>query len=113
MENTLSTGSLWGNIWSGVYECSSLLDRLPGKKADDSLKLETEAEIRFLRAIFTYYAVRLWGDVPLVDTMKGHGFYDPRVSFDKIYEFILDDLEFAEVNMRDPDTELTSGLRQH
>ncbi len=98
-----SLGSRWQNIWSGIYDCSSLLDKIPSLKVEDSLKREAEAEIRFLRAFFTYTAVRLWGDVPLIDTMEGVGFSSPRATFERVYRFILSDLEFAEVNMRNPE----------
>ena len=104
--STSLTGNknLWTALWLGISRCNRLLDNLPGSPVDNAFKKEIEAEARFLRAHFYFTAVRIYGDVPLIETapVEPAELHNPRTDFWKIYKFVLDDLEFAEVNMRSP-----------
>ena len=69
---------------------------------DAAFKTEIEAEARFLRAHFYFTAVRIYGDIPLIaiSPVEPEELHNRREDFWKIYKFILDDLSFAETNMR-------------
>lgn len=94
--------SIWNALWTGVNRCNRLLDNLPESPVDAAYKKQIEAETRFIRAWLYFTAVRIWGDIPLLNTSpKSQGDVNsPRTAFYKIYAFIIDDLDFAEVNMR-------------
>lgn len=59
------------NYWNGLYRvianANLALDKIPGiTPMDEALKKRKLGEAQFLRAWAYFYAVRLWGDVPLV-----------------------------------------------
>lgn len=96
--------NVWTQIWAGINRCNRLMDNLPSSPVDEGYKTEIEAEAKFLRAIFYFTAVRLWGDVPIIrhSPETPSELYNPREAWYKVYRFILEDLAFAEENMRDP-----------
>jgi hypothetical protein len=50
-----------------IANANLALDKIPGiTPVDEALKKRKLAEAQFLRAWAYFYAVRLWGDVPLV-----------------------------------------------
>lgn len=95
--------NVWTQIWAGINRCNRLLDNLPASAVDQAYKTEIEAEAKLLRAIFYFTAVRLWGDVPIIKNspVEPDELYNPRQAWYKVYQFVLEDLEFAEQNMRD------------
>ncbi len=95
----------FGYVYSGVNMMNSFLDKLGDSPVDGAYKNALAAEVRFLRAVMYFYAVRMWGDIPLVTSspksLKEANL--PRTSYYKVYEQILEDLDFAEKNMRSPE----------
>ena len=65
---------------------------------DETLKNRLLAETHFLRALYYFSLVRLYGGVPLhtepVETVEQAR--KPRASADEVYAVIIDDLKFAE-----------------
>ncbi len=102
--STSTTGNknIWTAVWLGINRCNRLIDHLPDSPVDEGFKKEIEAEARFIRAIFYYTAVRIWGDVPLIKSspVESEDLYNPRVPFWDVYAFVLEDLDFAWENMR-------------
>ena len=97
-------------LYSTIYKCNKLISELPGCPVSESFKTEIEAEARFIRAESFFYLTRIWGDVPVnlevpttVEQTNG-----PREPFWKVYGVILDDLDFAEKNMRDYETQYST-----
>lgn len=89
--------------YCGINRCNSLIDNLPDSPVNKDYKTEVEAEAKLLRAVYYYTAVRMWGDLPLAihsATSLENG-YLPRSSYIDVYKLILEDLNFAEENMRD------------
>lgn len=97
--------NIWNAIWAGINRCNRLLDNLPASPVDEGFKLETEAEAKFIRATLYYTAVRLWGDVPIItkSPKEDEELYNPRQPWHKVYQLVLEDLDFAQENMRDKD----------
>ena len=93
---------LFSQIYTAINRCNRLIDNLPGCPVEQAYKTEVEAEARFVRAIFYFLAVRLWSDVPLILTSPRNfsQMHNPRIAWYKVYAQILDDLTFAEKNMR-------------
>ena len=94
--------------YSAIQSCNTLLRGLKTSPVDDDYKREIEAEAKFLRAVNYFYAVRMFGDVPLFteprDSDKDS--YVKRTSFKKVYAQIEKDLNFAFENMRDEQEQL-------
>lgn len=95
----------FGYVYSGINMMNSFLDKLGDSPVDAGYKNSLAAEVRFLRAVMYFFAVRMWGDIPLVTsspkTLEEANL--PRTSYFKVYAQILDDLSFAEKNMRTPE----------
>lgn len=94
------------NVWNGSYNailrCNIVLDKIDAVKfSDKKLQDQYKAEARFLRALIYFWLVRVYGDVPKVEhqlTVKEA--YDlGRVPAQEIYNFIVEDLKFAEANL--------------
>src|SRR5690606_9645095 len=59
------------NWWRGIYrliaQANLVLEKVPGiTPMDEAQKTSILGEAHFLRAWAYFYAVRLWGDVPLI-----------------------------------------------
>lgn len=56
----------WGHHWRGVYRANQVLNKVPGIEMDAALKQQYLAEARFLRALYYYNLVTIWGNIPLI-----------------------------------------------
>lgn len=107
--------SIWTQLWTAVNRCNRLLDNLPASPVDEAYKTQIEAEVRFIRAWVYFNAVRIWGDVPLLKSSPKSlsDVNTPRTAWYKIYAFIMDDLDFAEENMRTYNEQETINFEQN
>ncbi len=67
--------------------------------ATDAQKTKLIGEARFLRAWAYFYAVRLWGDIPLIttpQTANSTDFLPSRAPQEEVYKLIVEDLLAAE-----------------
>lgn len=93
--------------WAGAYRVINRANSLLFYATDSSkiagrILRRTRAEAKFLRAFYYFRLVQLFGDVPLVlepaDVTKNN--LQPSRSASKdVYKQILDDLQYAEVNL--------------
>ena len=92
-------------LYASIYKCNKMIEAMSISPVDQAYKNEIEGEVRFLRAWQYFAAVRFWGDVPLIiNTPKGIDETDaPRTHYAEVYKQIINDLEFAEQNMRTPE----------
>lgn len=108
---TLTSANQWiEQIWSYKYQG---IDRanfaIEGIEDMDSYKpgapdpklVKLVAEAKFLRAFLAFDLVKYWGDVPFKTTYSSdyESAYGPRVSREKIYDQIIEDLNFAKENL--------------
>lgn len=92
------------NWWNGLYRvianANLAIEKVPGINfPDERQKNRLMGEARFLRAWSYFYAVRLWGDVPLItkpQTATSDDFYPTRASQEEVYNLIVEDLKAAE-----------------
>ena len=56
----------WNTYYNSLFVINKVLSHLPNSPLDDASRTKYEAEMKFLRAIYYFDMVRLWGDVPLV-----------------------------------------------
>jgi tetratricopeptide (TPR) repeat protein len=101
LSNTLFT-SAWSGHYIGISRTNTILARLPDASFEVATKTRFEAEAKFLRGMFYFNLVRLFGDVQLVTTETTNpteGYAIPRTAASKVYEQIIADLSFADANL--------------
>jgi len=98
--NVTKAGQIWDLVYQGMRNANLVIQNAPKSTvitADDAAKFVAEA--RYLRALMYFFLVRNWGGVPL-RTENNLTIPDvPRSSADDIYQLILDDLKFADINL--------------
>jgi hypothetical protein len=91
------------NWWRGIYKvianANLVIENTPNITMDEVAKARILGQARFLRAWAYFYAVRLWGDIPLElephYTITDRSF-PTRTSQETIYNQIVEDLQVAE-----------------
>lgn len=91
------------DAYAGINVINNFIDQLEYSPVDQGYKTELKAEACLLRAVMYFFCTRMWGDLPLVLSSPKNleEAHMPRVSYLKIYEQILKDLDYAETHMRD------------
>lgn len=56
----------WAHHWRGVYRANQVLANVPGISMEDALKNRIIGEAKFLRAVYYYNLVNIWGNIPLI-----------------------------------------------
>lgn len=104
--NTHSAGSapvvnFWGTLYDGIKNANEVIARVPAiefKNQNDKNRIIAEAH--FLRALYHYDLMRLFGGVngiPVVtEPVTGiNNAYNPQSPADKVYESIINDFKYA------------------
>ncbi|MEJ7693345.1 RagB/SusD family nutrient uptake outer membrane protein, partial [Daejeonella sp.] len=104
----VADNSQFSNLWDQQYvlvnSANVVIAKVPGIPGmTDAAKSSIIAEARFMRA-FTYFnLVRYFGSVPLIimptESPDVAALQVPRTSIDAIYKQILEDLDFAKLNL--------------
>lgn len=95
--------TVWNNHYAGIARCNIVLDRIVAVAFDsESRKNQLIGEARFLRALFYFNLVRIFGEVPLVlrEVKSIDLAYETgRSPVGEIYAAIEEDLVFASQNL--------------
>lgn len=94
---------MWSTAYSIIKSANFILSKLPDAPLDDAKKRALMGESRFLRGFAYFQLVQFFGDVPL-RKMPVENFSDvtlARSSQAEVYDFILEDLNYAEANLPD------------
>lgn len=97
--------TLWSGYFSLVNKANVALDQIKNNDAIVStpeVAIQSEAEARFLRAYGYFMLVRLFGNVPLLDSVFTDAAAQsnvPQSNVATIYNFIESDLQFAAANL--------------
>ncbi|MDO7851765.1 RagB/SusD family nutrient uptake outer membrane protein [Hymenobacter convexus] len=94
--------SYWLSSYRAIARCNIILSRAAGVKLTDATRNRYYAEVRFIRALTYFNAVRIWGAVPLVtqELMAIPDAYQyGRAPVADVYAQIEQDLTFAENNL--------------
>lgn len=97
--NTYLTG-IWQGSYSGILRANIVLQKIPGTKMDSAIKSRILGEARFLRGLFHFNLVRLFGDVPLIlepisANLTDEELYVFRTPSDAVYKQIIEDFTLA------------------
>src|SRR5690554_2015844 len=88
--------------YQGISRSNLVLQEVPNMQTDTimdaDLKDRLVGEAKFLRALYYFRLVRVFGGVPKIDfvILSGNQWKQPRASMEEIYQFIIDDLLDAE-----------------
>jgi starch-binding outer membrane protein, SusD/RagB family len=86
---------VWGLFYQGIGNANQNIDNLSASKTiSEPLKTRLINESKFLRALYYFYTVQLWGDVPLV-LHPSDGTNIKRDSVNQVYRQIVQDLKDA------------------
>lgn len=87
--------------YQGIARCNLAIDKLQNAKADETLtdaRIDAlKGEVHYLRALYYFQLVRVFGGVPLVDFVidSSEKWQQPRATADEVYALIFKDLEEA------------------
>ncbi|SEM83153.1 Starch-binding associating with outer membrane [Mucilaginibacter gossypiicola] len=81
----------------GILQCNIVLQKVPAISMDETLKNRVLGEARFLRALYYFNLVRLFGDVPLITKPQvvGDDLKVKRAPKADVYALIIQDLTEA------------------
>jgi len=103
--NTISINEVWEANYQGIARANQALQYLPDLDIDETLKARLIGETKFLRSIFYFRLVRMFGGVPLIQKVpdiqnqEDINVANTRVSKEEIYAFIMTDLQDAADNL--------------
>ena len=85
-------------IWSSVRQSNDIIGLVPGiEMSNKQRQAEIVGEAKFLRGLVYFYAVRLWGGMPIIDKAQtlNDDLYPVRASISDTYAFIVQDFKDA------------------
>jgi hypothetical protein len=92
---------LWSNFYNGIANANLSIKRIPEITMSEPTKKSLIGEAYFLRALYYYYLVRLYGDIPLITepiNFSSPDLYPERANKERVYEQIISDLKAAEAS---------------
>lgn len=102
--NNVTTDDMWQNCYIGIFQCNNILEivegneELPGFTADTRRTVIGQA--RFLRALFHFNLINLYGDVPLVtSTSLEENSNISRTAKATVMQFVIDEARAAAVEL--------------
>jgi hypothetical protein len=95
--------NFWVVCYRGIANANTAIKYVQKSSVSDAVKNKAIGEAKFLRGLFYFYLVQLYGGVPLpteadnpeADARGGY----PRSSVDDVYALIISDLQFAVNNL--------------
>lgn len=89
--------SFWRTYYAALYSINIILNKLDNSELSPAEKESVKAQMSFLRGLYYFNMVRLWGDVPIVTTPLSveETYKVVRSPKADVYKLILDDLTFA------------------
>lgn len=99
--NTYNYTYMWGQLYSSIYQANAIVESLEKSEGvTAAAKLQIGGEARFIRALSNFYLVNLYDSIPLVTgTDYVTNSLLARSGPEKIYDLIIEDLQFAQTNL--------------
>ena len=90
----------WNDFYRAINTANAAIGQAHVVQMDSSVKAQRLAEVRFLRALYYFVLVQMYGPLPLQLTETTTPSTEfTRVPVDTVYEQILSDLRYAEANL--------------
>lgn len=91
--------TVWAQIYRNIHQCNVITTRIDAVQfSDEALKKRYAGEAKFLRALYYFHLVRLFGGVPLIVKEPAgpeNAFARSRASVDEVYAQIIADAKDA------------------
>lgn len=93
----------WDTNYNSIYICNNILEKMEQVDfvIDEKLKNRMTGEALLIRSLIYFNMVRVWGNIPLItkpiSPLEAYDFL--RESEDKIYQQIINDLNYAKQNL--------------
>jgi len=102
--NNFIFDNLWKGYFAGINQANKALDILNKATFDSASVRRLKGEVSYLRGLYYFNLVRLFGGVPKITTIPGvadfnSDFLVTRASKAEIYALIISDLQFAADNL--------------
>ncbi len=96
--------NFWTNIYEGIARANNVLQNLDKAEMSDQLKSQYIGEAKFMRALFYFHLMNIYGGVPIYDetTIIAEEFLQmlkPRSTEEEVRKFIVSDLTAAEASL--------------
>ncbi len=99
------TNALWTGYYGLINKCNATLYQIETNTnivATDAIKIQSQAEVRFIRGYAYFMMVRMFGKVPIIDRQFENPALQnnvPQSTVEQLYAFIEGDLQFAAANL--------------
>ncbi|TKC55440.1 RagB/SusD family nutrient uptake outer membrane protein [Pedobacter hiemivivus] len=106
--------TVWNNAYTAINRANLCVEGLEQSKIAENPEMkQLLGESKALRALWYYWLINYWGDVPfnLKPTRGGDNFYQPRVGRDTILTTLINDLISIEPLMK-PASQVTYGVER-
>src|SRR4051794_25833627 len=109
--NNTGVYQFWVDFYTSLYQVNIVLDKIGDANLDNAYKTQVIAEMKFLRALYYFNLVQLYGDVPLVtkQIVGEEAYAMTRTPRADVYNFILEDLKTAASDLAQPGSEPAKG----
>jgi len=95
--------SVWSNSYEGINNCNTVLKRVSNMEFLDDPELQNIilGQAYYLRALYYFHLVRLYGDLPILldETQSVADATKPRSSIEDVYAQIIGDLQNAVIQL--------------
>ncbi len=89
----------WWHHWRGIYRANQVIANLPAINMNETLKNRYVAEAKFIRALYYYNLVTIWGNIPLILTPSKPADKPFQVSQTEVWSQIEKDLNEAAIGL--------------
>jgi len=95
--NNTMVYSFWQTYYKALYSLNIVISKLDASDLDNAYKENARAQMMFLRGLYYFSMVRLWGDLPIVTTplTVDETYTVLRSPKEEVYKLILADLKYA------------------
>lgn len=107
----------WNMLYTAIARTNTAVDRAPTVSMNEGIKMARVAEIKFLRALYYFYLVQQFGEIPLpLNEITEVVTSAERVAEEQVYAQIVQDLENAVTQLpltQEDYGRVTKGAAQH
>jgi starch-binding outer membrane protein, SusD/RagB family len=109
--NNTGVYNFWVDFYTSMYQVNIVLDKIVGADLDEAYKKQIIAEMNFLRGLYYFNLVQLYGDVPLVTKpiIGEEAYAMKRTPKAEVYNFIVEELKSAAADLAEPGSEPAKG----
>lgn len=102
--NTTVFNDLWKGHYQGIARANQAIDKLEASSFDETVKKRLLGETKFIRALYYFNLVRMFGGVPKIlrvpnATEANSDEFQVRASKEEIYQVIIEDLQYGVDNL--------------